>query len=106
MTKLSNNNIVTTAANNNNINIWSPQNNEDDNYVITQSLSSHSKPVLTIAELQNGKLISGGLDNIVIIWDKDPNGSYFEAQRIKDKNAIVKIIPLENNKFAFVSENI
>ena len=106
MTKLSNNNIVTTAANNNNINIWSSENNEDDNYVITQSLSSHSKPVLTIAELQNGKLISGGLDNTVIIWDKDPNGSYFETQRIKDKNAIVKIITLENNKFAFVSENI
>ena len=105
MTKLSNGSIVTTAANNNNINIWSSQGG-DDNYVIAQSLSSHTKPVLTIAELQNGKLLSGGLDNSVIIWDKDANGSYFETQRIKDKNAIVKIITLENNKFAFASENI
>ena len=105
MTKLSNGSIVTTAANNNNINIWSSQGG-DDNYVIAQSLSSHTKPVLTIAELQNGKLLSGGLDNSVIIWDKDANGSYFETQRIKDKNAIVKIISLQNNKFAFASENI
>ena len=105
MTKLSNGNIVTTAANNNNINIWSLQGGED-NYVITQSLSSHTKPVLTIAELANGKLISGGLDNSLIIWDKDANGSYLESQRIKDKSAIIKIIPLPNNKFAFTSDNI
>ena len=105
MTQLSNGSIVTTAANNNNINIWISQGG-DDNYVISQSLSSHTKQVLTIAELQNGKLLSGGLDNSVIIWDKDANGSYFETQRIKDKNAIVKIITLENNKFAFASENI
>ena len=103
MTKLTNGNIITTAANNNNINIWSKQG--EDNYVIRQSLSSHEKPVLTVGEIQNGKLISGGMDNLVIIWDKDTNGTYLENQRIKDKAAITKIIPLDNNKFAFTSEN-
>ena len=104
MTLLSNGNIITTAGNNNNINIWSQQNGED-NYIVSQSLSSHTKAVLTVAELQNGKLISGGLDELIIIWDKDANGSYIEKQRIKDKKPITKIIPLLNNKFAFTSDN-
>ena len=103
MYKLINNNIITTAANNNNINIWEKQ--KDDNYIIMQSLSSHEKPVLTITELENGRLISGGMDNIIIIWDKDQNGSYIEKQRIKDKKPITKIISLNNNKFAFTSDN-
>ena len=37
-------------------------------------------------KLQNGKLINGGMNNLIIIWDKDINGSYMEKQRIKDKN--------------------
>ena len=104
MYKLSNGNIVTTAANNNNINIWS-KSDKDDNFIINQSLSSHTKPVLTIAELQSGKLLSGGWDNLIIIWDRDINGSYLEKQRIKDKTPITKIISLDINKFAFTSEN-
>ena len=104
MTQLSNGNIITTAGNNNNINIWSRQNNED-NFIVSQSLSSHTKAVLTVAELQNGKLISGGMDNLIIVWIKDVNGSYIENQRIKDKKPITKIISLQNNKFAFTSDN-
>ena len=104
MTQLSNGNIVTTAGNNNNINIWSRKDKEDD-YIVSQSLSSHTKAVLTVAELQNGKLISGGMDDLIIIWDKDINGSYMEKQRIKDKKPIIKIIALQNNKFAFTSDN-
>ena len=104
MAKLSNGNIVTTAANNNNINIWS-KSDKDDNFTINQSLSSHTKPVLTIAELQSGKLLSGGWDNLIIIWDRDINGSYLEKQRIKDKTPITKIISLDINKFAFTCEN-
>ena len=105
MCQLANGNIITTAGNNNNINIWSRQNKEN-NFTKSQSLSSHSKAVLTVAELQNGKLISGGMDNTIIIWDKDVNGSYIEKQRIIDKKPIIKIIPLHNNKFAFTSDNI
>ena len=104
MTQLSDGNIITTAGNNNNINIWSRQNNED-NFIVSQSLSSHTKAVLTVAELQNGKLISGGMDNLIIVWIKDVNGSYIENQRIKDKKPITKIISLQNNKFAFTSDN-
>ena len=104
MTQLSNGSIITTAGNSNNINIWSRE-EEEDNFVVRQSLSSHTKAVLTVAELQNGKLISGGLDNLIIIWDKDINGAYMEKQRIKDKKPIIKIIALQNNKFAFTSDN-
>ena len=103
MTKLSDGNIITTAANNNNINIWGKQG--DSNYIIVQSLSSHEKAVLTIAQLDNGKLISGGMDNLIIVWDKDQFGSYIEKQRIKDKKPIIKILSLSNNKFAFTSDN-
>ena len=45
------------------------------------------------------------MDNLIIIWDKDVNGSYMEKQRIKDKKPIIKIIALQNNKFAFTSDN-
>ena len=103
MTKLNDGSIVTSAANNNNINIWTKQG--EDNYVVKQSLSSHSKPVLTLAQLDNGKIVSGGWDNLIIIWDKDNSGCYIEKQRIKDKKPIMKIINLKNDKFAFTSDN-
>ena len=103
MAKLNDGDIVTSAANNNNINIWTKKG--EDNYVIKQSLSSHMKPVLTLAQLENGKIISGGWDNLIIIWDKDNLGNYVEKQRIKDKKPIMKIIALKNNKFAFTSDN-
>ena len=103
MIKLNDGSIVTSAANNNNINIWAKQG--EDNYIIKQSLSSHSKTVLTLTQLENGKIISGGWDNLIIIWDKDNSGCYIEKQRIKDKRPIIKIISLKNNKFAFTSDN-
>ena len=103
MIKLNDGSIVTSAANNNNINIWTKQG--EDNYIIKQSLSSHSKTVLTLSQLENGKIISGGWDNLIIIWDKDNSGCYVEKQRIKDKKPIIKIISLKNNKFAFTSDN-
>ena len=103
MAKLSDGSILTSAANNNNINIWAKQG--DDNYIIKQSLSSHIKPVLTLAQLENGKIVSGGWDNLIIIWDKDNSGCYIEKQRIKDKKPIMKIVALKNDKFAFTSDN-
>ena len=103
MAKLNDGSILTSAANNNNINIWERQGG--DNYVIKQSLSSHNKPVLTLAQLENGKIVSGGWDNLIIIWDKDNSGCYIEKQRIKDKKPVMKIIALKNDKFAFTSDN-
>ena len=103
MIQLNDGSIVTSAANNNNINIWTKQG--EDNYIIKQSLSSHNKTVLTLSQLENGKIISGGWDNLIIIWDKDNSGCYVEKQRIKDKKPIIKIISLKNNKFAFTSDN-
>ena len=103
MALLHDGNILTSAANNNNMNIWTKQGS--DNYVIKQSLSSHSKPVLTFSQLENGKIISGGWDNLIIIWDKDNSGCYIEKQRIKDKKPVTKIISLRDNKFAFTSDN-
>ena len=103
MTQLSDGSILTSAANNNNINIWTRQG--EDNFIIKQSLSSHTKPVLTLAQLKSGKIISGGCDYLIIIWDKDNSGCYIEKQRIKDKKPIIKIIGLQNNKFAFSSDN-
>ena len=103
MAKLNDGSLVTSAANNNNINIWGKQG--DDNYVIKQSLSSHNKPVLTLTQLGNGKIVSGGWDNLIIIWDKNNSGYYVEKQRIKDKKPIMKVVALKNDKFAFTSDN-
>ena len=103
MIKLNDGGLITSAANNNNINIWEKQG--ENNYTIKQSISSHTKPVLTLAQLENGKIISGGWDNLIIIWDKDNSGYYIEKQRIKDKKPVTKIIGLKNDKFAFTSDN-
>ena len=103
MAQLNDGSIVTSAANNNDMKIWTKQG--DDNYVIKQSFSAHSKPVLSFSQLENGKIISGGWDNLIIIWDKDKSGCYIEKQRIKDKKPITKIISLTNNRFAFTSDN-
>ena len=103
MSQLKNGNLLTSAANNNNINIWAKKDN--NNYEIIQSLSVHEKPVLSFAELDDGRLVSGGWDNLIIIWEKDESDSYIEKQRIKDKLPILKIISLTNNKFAFSCDN-
>ena len=71
MTQLLNGNILTTAGNNN-IYIWSKKDKEDG-YIVSQSLSSLTKSILTAAQIQNDKLITGGIDNLIIIRDKDIN---------------------------------
>lgn len=98
---LKNNKLITTAANNNNINIWDE--NKKGSYVIKQSLSSHNNPVVSIAELNDDKFISGSLDSNLIIWEKDDFDNYFEVQRIENKKPIIKIISLKNNNFAYTT---
>ena len=53
MAQLNDGSIVNSAANNNDMKIWAKQG--DDNYIIKQSLSAHSKPVLSFSPIEKWK---------------------------------------------------
>ena len=103
MVPMNDGNILTSAANNSNINVWTRQG--EDNFIVKQSLSSHTEAVTSLAQLENGIIISGGLDKLIIIWGKDNSGNFIEKQRIKDKKPIILIKGLQNDKFAFSSDS-
>ena len=104
MVKLDNKKFFISAANNSNINLCE-YDDEKNTINITQSLTSHTKSVITMEILDDGKLISGGADNTIIIWEKDFNGNYIQIQEIKENLPIMKIIKLKNNKLAFTTND-
>ena len=63
----------------------------------------HNKPINTIFQLENNKIITSSDENDIIIWDYiETDSVYF----IKGHNNIVTVICLiEGNKFVSVAKN-
>ena len=104
MAKLDNKKFFISAANNSNINLCEFD-DEKNTINITQSLTSHTKAIDTMEILDDGKLVSGSLDNTMIVWEKDFNGNYIQVQEFKENRPIMKIIKLKNNKLAFTTDD-
>ena len=56
------------ASKENNILIYEMK--DENHYEIQQSLNSHDKKIYSLAELDNGNLVSWGKNKKIIIWDE------------------------------------
>ena len=72
-------------------------------YDLINSFNAHNDSVFVIKELSNGKIISGGRDNLVKIFNRDN----FECVKILSghKNSILNIIENDDGKIITVSSD-
>ena len=83
--------------------MWTP--NQNEGYSLEQSLTLHSKFVICMTKLKNGNLITSGMDNLIIVWQKKDGGFYEEKQIINEEYAIKKIVALRNDKFGYTGDD-
>ena len=75
---------------------------EDGNFGISQSLSQHSDLITSLALLQDGKLVSGSKDNLIIIWEENPKlRQFMTKQIINTTTPILSITILNDFKIGF-----
>ena len=94
--------VSNNNPNNNAIYIWSP--NPKEGYVCESSLTQHFKFVIYMTKLKNENLVTSGMDNLVIVWQKK-NGLYEEKETIKEEYPVKKIVALRNNKFGYTGDD-
>ena len=97
---LKNGKILSSDLSSNNILVY--QVNYKEEYEISQSLSRHDKCVTTMAELDDGKFVSGSLDGKIIIWEEDKKSNqYMSKDTIEENKPILLIISLNDFKLAY-----
>ena len=67
------------ASKDNNILIY--ELNKEKKYEQTQSLTKHDKQITALSELNDGTLISGGLDKKIILWEEGPINKLYRAKQ-------------------------
>ena len=67
------------ASKDNNILIY--ELNKEKKYEQTQSLTKHDKQITALSELDDGTLISGGLDKKIILWEEGPINKLYRAKQ-------------------------
>lgn len=101
---LRNGKLLSSSQNNNNILVWEDK-GEEEGYQNTQSLTSHDECIISMAELTDGKIISGSADCKVFIWEEEAE-QYVVKQRIySEKSPIYIVAALYDCKLAFSSDN-
>ena len=101
--KIEGDKILTSNNSSNSIYIWNQ--NPKGEYSLESSLSMHSKPVVYMAKLENGNLITSGSDKLIIIWEKNEAGFYEGKETITEENIVKKIVALKNNKFGYTADD-
>lgn len=100
-------NIATSSKSDNSIKIWATH----DGVRFISALKRHTKPVRSMARLNNGKFMSGSGDASVIIWSKDTNNnnnngvncSYEAVQIIQSVGGgVTLLLSMNNARFACV----
>ena len=92
------------ASNDNNIFIY--ELNDKNEYEVFQSLTKHDKKIFALAQLDDGNIISGGIDKKIIFWEENSNSKQYNDRQIIDtKNEIKNIITLNDFKIAYSSFN-
>jgi hypothetical protein len=78
--------------------------NDKNEYVKSQSLTKHNKPISTLIELDDGKIVSISIDGNIVIWE--PKNRQYNIKQELNLNIEVSIgISLDEFKFAFTGEN-
>ena len=75
---------------------------KDGKYVNSQSITMHNKNIVSLGELEDGTLMSGGEDKKIILWKENPNNKqYYAYQTIETKKEIQNILALNDFKIAY-----
>ena len=75
---------------------------EKKKYKNTQSLSDHKGLVFALAELDDGKIISGAKDKRIILWEETPDRKEYQKKQEILTNKEIQIITILNEfKIAF-----
>jgi hypothetical protein len=94
--------ILSSSASDNNIKVW--KENSNGIYELSNSLSSHNKPISCIVELNDLRFASASIDTSVIIWFGQ-NNEFIVQQKISDeKRPILNIISLSDCRIAFTTD--
>lgn len=101
--KIENDKLLTSNNTNNAIYMWGQ--NASEGYTIEQSLTLHSKFVICITQLKNGNLVTSGMDNLIIVWQKRDGGFYEEKDSIQEEYPVKKIVGLRNNNFGYTGDD-
>jgi WD40 repeat protein len=99
---LKNGKIFVSIYNTNDIFIF--ELNEKNEYYRSQSLTKHNKPISTLIELDDGKIVSISVDGNIVIWEQK-NRQYNIKQEINLNIEVSIGISLDEFKFAFTGEN-
>ena len=98
---LKNGKIFVSVMKTNDISIYEV--NERGEYYNSQSLSSHDQPISAMIELEDGKIVSGSIDQQIIIWEEDEKlKQYMVIQKIKKNKPIILLMGLNNFHFAYI----
>ena len=72
------------------------QKNEKSKFSCVKSFSGHTNKIVSLIELESGKLVSGSYDNTIRIWDlNDQNGN---EEVINESERILSLLEFEKNK--------
>ena len=70
--------------------------NEKNKFACVKTLLGHTNKIVSLIELESGRLVSGSYDNTIRIWDlNDKNGN---EQIINESERILSLLEFERNK--------
>ena len=70
--------------------------NEKNKFSCVKTLMGHTNKIVSLIELESGKLVSGSYDNTIRIWDI--NGKNGTEQIINENERILSLLEFERNK--------
>lgn len=98
---LKNGKIFASVINSNDILIYEMKKDKEE-YYNSQSLTKHDKPITTIIELDDGKVVSCSVDGRIIIWQENEKSKLFNPiQEIETNKQIILSISLSEYKLAY-----
>ena len=94
--------LLSSSATDNNIKIW--KNNNNGKFELISSLSSHNKPISSLIELNDSRIVSGSIDCSIVIWKQRSNEFIVQQKILDEKRPIIKIIGLFDCRIAFTTD--
>ena len=71
---------------------------------IDMTMEGHTKPVCTLCQLENGKVLSGGMDKSIRVWEVGKD-RYKCERAIETEGEVREIVEIGNNRIAFSHKN-
>ena len=68
------------------------------------TIEGHTKPVYSLCQLENGKVLSGSVDKSIKIWEVGKDRYKCEST-IETEGEVREIVRISNNRIAFSHKN-